>query len=179
MKNLFALALSGTILAGAADAATLTAFYNDSDYTSNSVVIQAKPDPLVAIPGNAAFQISFDDTLGTQSGVLEQTEFLSFSWINDPYAGSRSDFRVVPLTSFSEYFRLDGNPPAPATNFWVFGLSSSSTTSLFSPTAFNYTFDAQIQPPPPNQAAIPLPPAMALMLVGLGGLAAVGRRKRS
>jgi hypothetical protein len=180
MKNLFALALSATVLAGAADAATLTAFYNDSDYTLNSVVIGAEPDPLVAISGTAAFLITFDDTLGSATGVLEAGEFESFTWLNDPYDGDRNDLRVVPDTAVSDYFRLDGNPSAPANNFWVFGLTGDSgTTSIFQTTAFTYTFDAQIEPPPPNPAAIPLPPAMALILVGLGGIAAVGRRKRS
>jgi hypothetical protein len=153
--------------AGSAGAATLTATYDGFTQTSGSAF-----NPLVTVDGNVAFVIDFDDTLGSMPGILEEIEFGTFMWINDPYGGTRNLLRTAPgVSGFIEAFRLSGG--TGTSPFWTFAVSvGSSTQNLVSADSFTYRVD-------PDPSVIPLPPAAAMMLAGLGGLAAVRRRRNT
>jgi len=144
-----------------------------------------------AVAGQTAFVIDFDDSLGSTTGVLEEVEFTSFAWVNNPFT------RTIADPSFGEQFRtLLGNVPGIAgvserfliphvtqpTSLqdvnWIFRqATASSTVSNIAVSAFTYSVTLPPPVDPVDPSVVPLPAAGWMPLAGVGGLAALRRRR--
>lgn len=152
-----------------ANAATLTATFID-DFS----VIGFEG----ASAGEAAFQIEFNDTLGSSAGVLEGSEFLSFNWLNNPFTFSGTEFRellanVPTIAGVSEAFRTPDFPGSLNVSNWLFAQAiGSGTGNSIASTVFSYSITDS------NTSVIPIPASLPLLLAGLGGLGFMSWRRK-
>ena len=173
MKNFAILAaLAVSMSAGTAGAATLTATFA-GDFTPSGAGFGAND-------GDVAFAVVFDDSLGSNAGVLEGSEFISFSWITNPFTDTSGPQRTLlfsapSIPGFVEGFRLEGGTTPLATR-WLFGQTvGSGTASFIESSAFTYQISGLTPPPAP----IPLPASGVLLLSGFAGLVTLRRRRRA
>ncbi|MGR3321777.1 MAG: VPLPA-CTERM sorting domain-containing protein [Pseudooceanicola sp.] len=172
MKNLLRAACFSLVTAcpGVLTAATLTATFAD-DFNPNSFE--------GASGGTTAFEIDFDDTLGTMAGVLEGAEFLSFTWINNPFTFNGGDFRELlgnapTIAGIVEAFTTPDFPGTPNPAVWVFRQApGSGTNSVAGTDVFTYAITPDADP-----GVVPLPASLPILGAGLAGLFAIRRRKR-
>lgn len=156
------------MLPGILSAATLTATFNTN-------VTALGFDGSLA--GETAFVIEFDDTEGTIAGVLEEDEFLSFAWVNNPFTIGVNEFFTVLGVAPSIAGVVDGfafTPFSAQNNNWVFGQETGGPTGT-SVAVGSFTYSTALPPPPPLPP-VPLPAAGFLLIGALGGLAALRRR---
>ena len=159
MKRVIQVAALSALVSGSVSAATLTATF-DGDFDPGFNAPQ--------VDGTTAFVIEFDDGLGTQDGVFEYNaavnELLSFTWINDPFAGSRDLLRAAP--------DIPGVSDGEANNdIWVFTPGSFTFSTV---SADQFTYSITDDDPPP----VPLPAGAVLMVSGLAGMGLLRRRRR-
>jgi hypothetical protein len=167
-KTMLAGALALTMSAGTASAATLTATFN-GDFAGFPGFDQTD--------GTEAFVIEFDDSLGTNPNLLEPNEFMSFSWINSPYGPDARELLVlVPGVAgfIADPFYTDTRDVPNFNVFhWIFQNAGNRSGSTVSRDSFNYSLSVSS----PGISTVPLPASVVLLLAGLGGLAAFGRRR--
>lgn len=183
MKTALALALSTTLLAGAAHAATFTDLPG-SGYFGGTVFVGAeatitsfgtslyfggadsRPDSFCAISGSsceADMEIAFNyavDNLSFSTGGFNPGDFVAVS------AFDAAEILLGTIDVFSDTF----------VDFRAFGSISrlffddSSTGAGFGYAGFSFE--------PASVSAVPLPAGGLLILSGLGGLAVFGRKKK-
>jgi hypothetical protein len=136
-----------------------------------------------ATAGQTAFVIDFDDSLGSAVGVLEQAEFGSFAWVNNPFTTSTGQqFRTLlgVAPSIADLVLGFAFSPFSLQNVnWVFRQDPGTATgTAIAASAFTYSITRPTPPVDPvDPSVVPLPAAAWMLLAGMGGLAALRRRR--